>query len=69
MRVHMSQLFCSWVRAVVDLGELSGGELSVTLGGAEPLVAKQFLDGAQVCTFFQQMSAKGVAQSVRVNVR
>ena len=49
-------------------GQLRGGELRVALGGGEPLVAEQFLDGAQVGAFFQQMRAEGVAQRVRVHV-
>src|SRR5579863_7701754 len=54
--------------AVVDLGELGGGELGVTLGGGETLVAQQFLDGAEVGAFFEEMLAEGVAQRVRVDV-
>ena len=49
-------------------GELGGGELGVALGGGEALVAEQFLDGAEVGAFFQQMGAEGVAQCVRVHV-
>jgi len=46
-------LLRSWVGAVVDLGELGGGELGVALGGGEALVAEQLLDGAEVGAFFQ----------------
>ncbi len=54
--------------AVVDLLELGGGELSVALRGGEAFVAEEFLDGAEIGSLFKQMSAEGVAQSVRMYV-
>jgi len=54
--------------AVVDYRQLRGGELGVALGGGEALVAQQFLNRAEVGTFFQQMCPEGVAQRVRMDV-
>ena len=48
-----SQLAGARVGAVVDLGELGGGELGVALGCGEAFVAEQFLNGAQVRAFLQ----------------
>ena len=62
-------LFGAGMGAVVDGGELRGGELGVALGGGEALVAEQFLNGAEVGAFFEQMGSEGVAQGVRMNVR
>ena len=55
--------------AVVDGGELRGGELGVALGCGEALVAEEFLNGAEVGALFKQVSSECVAQGVRVNVR
>ena len=55
--------------AIVDLRKLRGCELRVALCGREALVAQQFLDGAQVGAFFQQVRAEGVAQCVWVHIR
>ena len=55
--------------AVVDRGELGGGELSVALGGGETLVAEELLNGAEVGAFFKQVGSEGVAQGVWVDVR
>jgi hypothetical protein len=54
--------------AVVDRGQLRGGELGVALCSREAFVAEQFLDGAKVGAFFEQVSAEGVAQGVWVHV-
>ena len=66
--IRTAALLCAWVGAVVDRGQLGGGELGVALGGGEALVAEQLLNGAQIGAFFEQVGAEGVAQSVRVNV-
>ena len=42
--------------------------MRVTLGGRQPLVAEQLLNGAQVGTLFQHVCAECVPQSVRVYV-
>ena len=55
--------------AVIDLGQLRGGELGVALGCGKALVAQQFLYGAQVGALFKQMRTEGVAQRVRMHVR
>jgi hypothetical protein len=51
--MNYGTLFCPWVRAVVDLGQLRGGQLRVALGGGEAFVAQQLLDGAEVGAFLQ----------------
>ncbi len=61
-------LFGAGMGAVVDSGQLRGGELSIALGGGEALVAEEFLNGAKVGAFFEQVGAEGVAQGVGVNV-
>src|SRR5215470_327040 len=58
----------SRVGAVVDLHHVLDGELSVLLCGGEALVAEKFLNGTQVCSFRQQMSAESVAQGMRMDV-
>ena len=65
---EVSLLLRARMGAVVNLCELSRGELRVALRGREPLVTEQFLDGAQVGSLFQQMRAKGVAERVRMHV-
>ena len=56
------------MRLIVDLQHVLHGELRVALGGREALVAEEFLNGAQVCAFFQHVRAEGVAQSVRMHI-
>jgi len=56
------------VGLVIDGGELVGGELGIALGGAEALVAEEFLDGAQIRALLKQVGTEGVAQRVGVNV-
>jgi len=61
-------LLRSGVRFVVYDGELCGGELGVALCGGEAFVAKEFLDGAEVGAFFEEVGAEGVAQGVWMDV-
>ena len=61
-------LLRSWMRAIVDLGDLADGQLCIPLRRGEALVAEQFLDGAQVGALFQHVRAKGMAQRVRMDV-
>jgi hypothetical protein len=56
------------VSFVIDLQEMTGGKLGITLGGGEAFVAQKFLDGAQIRTFLEQMCTKRMTQSVGVNV-
>ena len=56
------------MRPVVDLRQLCGGQLRIALRRRKPLVAQQFLNGAQVGALFKQMRAKSVAKRVRVHV-
>ena len=59
-----SRLFRARMGAVVDLGDLGCGELGVALGGGEAFVAEEFLDGAEVCAFFEHVGSEGVAEGV-----
>src|SRR5215472_3333986 len=53
---------------IVNLQNMLHRELRVALRGGEALVSEQFLDGAQVCAFFQHVRAERVAQRVRMHV-
>ena len=68
IRLHFGALLGSWMGAVVDLGDLADGELGIALGGREPLVAEEFLDGTQVGALFEHVGAEGVAQGVGVYI-
>ena len=50
------------MRGPVDLEKAPNVEVRVSLGGAEPRVAKQFLDGSEVRAGLQQMRREGVPQ-------
>ena len=55
--------------AVIHFHHLLEGKLSIFLGGGEALVAQQFLNGPQVGAFAQHVSAEGMAQGMRMDVR
>jgi len=69
IEIQRGVLLGAGVGAVVDRGQLGGGELGVALRGREALVAKQLLNGTQVSALFEQMGSECVAQGVRVDVR
>jgi len=48
----------------VDLLQLLGGQVSVSLGGGEAAMTQQLLDGAQVRPSIEQMGGKGMAQGM-----
>jgi hypothetical protein len=52
------------VGVVVGLFEALGGEVGVDLGGAEGLVAEQFLHAAEVGAVVEEVGGEGVAQGV-----
>lgn len=54
----------SWVSVVVGGAEPHGREVGVDLGGAERLVAEQFLNGAEVRAVVEQVCCEGVAEGV-----
>ena len=56
------------VGLIVDLQHMLHGQLGVALRCGEAFMAQQFLNGTQVCSFFQHVGAESVAQSVRMNV-
>ena len=58
----------SGMRLVVDVHDVLDRELGVALRGRQALVPEQFLDGAQVRSFFQHVGAEGVTQSMRMNL-
>jgi len=53
---------------VINLGQLSRGELGVSLRGGEPLMAEKLLNCAQVGAFLKQMCAESVAKRVRMHI-
>ena len=53
--------------SIIDLGEMLEVEVGVDLGRADIGMAKQFLYRTQVATGFEQVTGKGVTQTVRVN--
>jgi len=55
------------MRLVVDCHQIGEGDLGVFLGGGEPRVAEEFLDGAEVGAVAQQVSCECVAEAVRVD--
>src|SRR5437879_6338469 len=57
------------MRLIVNLQHMLHRKLRVALSRRKAFVPQQFLDGPQVSPFFQHVSAKGVAQRVRVHVR
>jgi len=57
------------MRLVVNLKHVLHGKLSVALGRRKPLVAKHFLNGAQVGALLKHVRAESVTQSVRMHVR
>src|SRR5438046_5937532 len=54
--------------AVINFSYVLNGKLGVFLGGGKPFVAQQFLNGAQIGAFGEHVCAKGMAQSVGMNV-
>ena len=54
---------------VVDLFHAVGRQVRVDLGGAEALVAEQFLDAAQVGAVVEQVRREAVTQRVRADSR
>ena len=57
------------MRLIVDVHYVLDRKLGVALRGREALVTEQFLDGAQVRSFFQHVRAEGVTQSVGMDFR
>lgn len=53
---------------IVNIHHVLDRELGIALRGREALVPQQFLDGAQVRSFFQHVRAEGVTQSMRMNL-
>ncbi len=53
---------------IVDVQHMLHRKLGVTLRSGETLVTQHLLDGSQISSFFQHVSAEGMAQSMRVNV-
>src|SRR5689334_11425266 len=51
----------------VDVDQLRGVHMGVTLGRAEPRVPEQLLDGAEIGAALQEMRRKRVTQRVRTN--
>src|SRR5437868_5769697 len=64
----MNRLFCAGMGAVVDVRDVLDGKLRIALRGGKALVAKKFLDGAQVGALLQHVSAKRVAEGVGVQI-
>src|SRR5579859_5401321 len=62
-------LLCSRMRLVIHAQQVLGGKLRIPLCRREPLVPKQFLNRAQVSTFFQHVRAESVTERVRMDVR
>src|SRR5450631_1768765 len=56
------------VERVGDRIHMPPGEVQIDAGVIDRSMAEQYLDGAQVCTCFMQVSRVAVAQSVRRNV-
>ncbi len=54
---------------IVNLQHMLHRKLRVALRGRKPLMAEQFLDGAQVRAFFQHVRSESVAQRVRMHIR
>ena len=55
------------MRLIVDVHYVLDRQLGVALCGRQALVTEQFLDGAQVRSFFEHVGAEGVTQSMRMN--
>ena len=60
-------LLCTRMRLVIDGHHVLDRELGIALRGREALVAEEFLDGAQVGSFFEHVGAEGVAKRVRMH--
>src|ERR1700746_818725 len=58
---------CLRVRFAVGIDELSCVDVGVALRRAEPRVAEQFLNGAQIRAGFEQMRGERVPQGVRTD--
>src|ERR1700687_5980165 len=66
-RLIVASSLRSGMRLVVDVHHVLDRELGVALRGRQPLMAEQFLDGAQVRSLFQHVGAEGVTESMRMN--
>ena len=56
------------MRLVIYLEHVLHGELRIALRRGEPLVAKQFLNGTQVCALFEHVRTESVTQGVRMHI-
>jgi len=56
------------MRPVVDVHHVPDRKLRIALGGCQPFMSEQFLDRAQVRSFFEHVCAEGVTQRVGMNV-
>ena len=57
------------MRPVVHIHYMLDRELSISLGCRQTLVAKKFLDRAQVGSFFEHVGTESVSKRVWMNVR
>ena len=56
------------MRLVINFQHVLHGQLRIALGCRKTLMAEHFLDGTQVCAFFEHVRAEGVAQRVRMHI-
>jgi len=57
------------MRLIIDSHEVLHGELRITLGSRETLVAEKFLNGTKIGTFLQHVRSESVTQRVGVEIR
>ena len=62
-------LFRAWMSLVVNPKHMFHGQLGVALRRSQAFVPEHFLDGTQICPFFQHVSPERVPQCVRMHVR
>src|SRR5262245_37003131 len=56
------------MRLIVNRKHMFHRELRVSLSGGQPFVTEHLLNGAEIGTFLKHVSAKGMTQSMRVNL-
>ena len=54
---------------IVDLHHVLHGKLGIALGGGKAFVAEHLLNGTKVGAFLQHVSAEGMTQGVRMDIR
>jgi hypothetical protein len=59
---------CSWMRLIVNRGQLIQIQMGVALGRREARMTEHLLNHAQIGTAVEQMRRKSVAQTMRTNL-